>query len=106
MNNKMEETEEHINDPKDRVVESNQAELKREKESCKMRIDLGNSVTPSNVTLILQKSQKKKREKKGAKNLFEEIAENFLNLGRKHIQIQKAQGTPPKNKQKQIHTKT
>ena len=71
----------------------------REKEElCKTRIVLGNSVTPSDViTFVLEESQKK-REKKGAENLFEEIiAENFPNLGKEtDIQIQEAQTTPIK----------
>ena len=51
------------------VMESNQAEQNREKEFCNIRIDLKNSVTPSNIiTSILQESKKKKRENKGQKN--------------------------------------
>ena len=54
-----------------------------------------NSVTSSNeITFILTKSQKKKREN-GAENLFEEIiAENFPYLDKEiDIQVQKAQRT-------------
>ena len=68
-------------------MQYNQAEHVREK-ICKMRINLGNSVTPSNViSSSLYGSQK---QEKGAKDLFEEIiAENFPNQGKEtYIQIQ------------------
>ena len=71
---------------------------KSEKEElCNTRIDLGNSVTPSNVvTVILQESQKKREN--GTDNLCKEIiAENFPNLGKEtYIHIQEAQRTPAK----------
>jgi len=52
MNSRIEEAEEQISDLEDRVMENNQAEQK--KELCKTRIDLGNSVIPSNViTFVL-----------------------------------------------------
>ena len=78
-------------------MESNQTEPMREGKICKMRIDLGNSVTPSSViTFVLWESQKK-REKE-AENLFEEIiVENVLNMGKEiDIQIQEAQRCPNK----------
>ena len=55
--------------------------MNKREELWNRRTDLGNSVTPSNiVTLILQESQKRKREK-GAENVSDEIiAENFPNL--------------------------
>ena len=50
MSSRLEEAEERINDLEDRVMESNQAEQKRgKKELCKMRTDLGSSVTSSNI---------------------------------------------------------
>ena len=51
-NCRLEEAEEQINGLEDTVMESNQAEEKRvrkKKALHKTRIDLGNSVTPSNV---------------------------------------------------------
>ena len=71
-----------------------------------MRKDLGNSMTPSTiVTCILQKFQKKKREK-WAEGLFEEIiAEPFHNLGKEtDIQMQEAEN-PHQNQQKQANTR-
>ena len=53
MNNKLEAAEEWINNLEDRVMESNQVEEKREKKSCKLRVDLGNPVTPSNIIFVL-----------------------------------------------------
>ena len=54
MNSRLEEAEEQINDVRDRVMENNQAEQKREKEFWNTRIDFGNSVTPSNtITFVL-----------------------------------------------------
>lgn len=44
-------------------MESNQAEQKRKKELCKMRIDLGNSVSPSNNTQIIRVPEIEEREK-------------------------------------------
>ena len=50
MNGMMEEAEEQISDLEDRVRESNPDEQnKRKKELHKMRIDLENSVSPSNI---------------------------------------------------------
>ena len=46
INSKLEEAEKQINDLEDRVMEINQAEQVREKELCKTRIDLENSVAP------------------------------------------------------------
>ena len=70
---------------------------KREKELWNMRIDLGNSVTPSNI--ITQESQNKKREK-GVEYLFQKIiAEYFTYLG-------EAQRTSNQNQQMQANTKT
>ena len=51
MNSSLEEVEEWINDPEDRVMEGNQTREKK-KEICKMRIDLDNSVTPSSIHII------------------------------------------------------
>ena len=71
MNSRLEEAEERINDLRDRVMESNQSEQKREKKLCNMRTDLGNSVTPSNIiTFVLQESREKKKEKRGQKFYF------------------------------------
>ena len=69
---------------------------KREKELCKMKTDLGNSVTPSNIIniLIIGVSEVEEREK-GAENLSEERkAVNSANMGKEiDIQIQEAQRT-------------
>ena len=46
-----------------------------------MRIDLGNSVTPTSVITFTLHGSQKKREKEAEK--FEEIAEYFYNLGKK-----------------------
>ena len=53
MNSRLEEAEEQINDLEARVVESNEAEQKREKELCKMGIHLGKSLTPLNVVMFI-----------------------------------------------------
>ena len=48
-------------------MESTQAEQVREK-ICKLRINLGNSVAPSNIiTFALEGPKKEKREKRGRK---------------------------------------
>ena len=49
--NRLQETEEYISDLEDRVMEINQAEQMRDK-YCITRIDLENSVTPSNIRTI------------------------------------------------------
>lgn len=67
---------------------------KREKEDiCNTRINVGNSVIPSNVTTFVQYEPQKQERKRCAKYLFQEIiAENFPSLGKKtNIQIQEAQ---------------
>ena len=52
--NRLGEAEKLISDLEDIVMESNQAEERREKKIGKMRIDLGKSVTPSSIiTFIL-----------------------------------------------------
>ena len=53
MNSSMDEAEEQIDDLEDRVMESSQAEQKREKKVYKMRIDLENSVTLSNIIIFI-----------------------------------------------------
>ena len=53
MNSSMDEAEEQIDDLEDRVMESSQAEQKREKKLYKMRIDLENSVTLSNIIIFI-----------------------------------------------------
>ena len=49
INSGLEEEEEWFSDLADRVVESKQAEQVRGKKLCKIRINLGNSMTPSRV---------------------------------------------------------
>jgi len=51
MNSRMEESEEQISDLEDKVMENNEAEQK--KELCKMRIDLRNLVTPSDIIAFI-----------------------------------------------------
>ena len=70
---------------------------KKEKELCNTRIDLGNSVTPSNYcfnNFCIIGVLEEEREK-GAENLFQEItAENFPKLEKEtDIQIHEAQRT-------------
>ena len=67
----MKEMEEQISELEDRVMESNQAEQKRErKELCKTKIDLGNSVSLSTIiTFILWEAQEKKRERGAKKSI-------------------------------------
>ena len=49
-------------------MESIQTEQRKENELCKMRVDLGNSVTPSNIiAFLLQESQRESREERGRK---------------------------------------
>ena len=51
---RLEEAEEPIRDLEDGVMENNQDEQKRKKKELrKMRIDLGNSVTPSNIIILI-----------------------------------------------------
>jgi len=52
INSRLEEAKEQTSDLEDRVMESNQAEWVREKKY-KMRIDLGNSATPSSITKFM-----------------------------------------------------
>lgn len=68
MNSIVEEEEALINDLEDIVMKSNQAEQKGEKRIMQRRIDLGKSVTPSNITtFLLEVSQKKKKGKRDQK---------------------------------------
>lgn len=48
INSRLEEVEEQITNLEDRVMETNQAEQARKK-VCKMRVDLWNTVTMSNI---------------------------------------------------------
>ena len=52
MHSKLEEAEEQINDLEDKVMESSEAEEDKE-ELSNARIDLGNTVTPSNVKTFI-----------------------------------------------------
>ena len=63
-------------------MENNESERNIESRLCSLHIDLGNSVTHSNVSHI-NRSPRKIRERKGVEILREEIiAENFPKLGR------------------------
>ena len=54
MKSRLEEAKEWISDLEDRVMESNHDEQREKKEFCKIRIDIGNSASPSNTeTFIL-----------------------------------------------------
>jgi len=54
MNTRLEESEEQINDPEDKVIENNEAEQREKEELCKTKIDLGDTVTSSNIiTFVL-----------------------------------------------------
>ena len=60
INGRLQEAEDCIRDLEDRVIESNRMTNKY----CRIRIDLGNSVTPASIiTFALQGSKKEKREK-------------------------------------------
>ena len=64
-----------------------------------MKRDIGNSVLPSKIITFAFQGARKRR-KKGAENLLEEItAENFPNLGKEtEIKIQEGQRDPNKIK--------
>ena len=64
-----------------RVIKVIKLSTREKKEWCKMSLDKGNSVMPSNIiTVASQESQERENE---ADNLFEEIIpENVSNLGR------------------------
>lgn len=94
MNNRLEETEEQINDPEDKVIENNKAKQKRGKKNygkLSRLIELTDSIKYSNIHIIeVPETEERKRE---AENLFEgTIAGNFLNLQKEtDIWIQEAQ---------------
>ena len=90
MNSRLEESEEWIHDLENRVMESNQAEQKREKwiMQNKNRLrELSDSIRCNNIHII-EVPEKEEREMR-AENLFEEIiAENLPKLGKEtDIQI-------------------
>ena len=63
INSRLDETKEWTNDLEDRVMKSKQTESLR-KGICKMRTDVGNSMTPTSAVIFtLYESEKKKREK-------------------------------------------
>lgn len=66
---------------------------------------IGTSETTSSILIVaFQKSQEKKREKKGLKNLFEKLmAENFPNLVKEtKIQVQEHSESQKKTNQKKL----
>ena len=89
---------EQINDLEDRVTESNQAEQKREKRIMQNENrpkELNDSIRSNNIHII-GVPEEEEREK-GAENLFQEIIEDFPNVGKEtDIHIQEAQRTPIK----------
>ena len=54
-----------MSDLEDRVMKSNQAEQVREKSLCKIRIGLGDSVTPLSVKTFALQDSRRRREKRG-----------------------------------------
>ena len=50
---KMEEAEKRISDMEDRIMEINEAEDKKERKLSIMKLDLGNSRTPSNIVTFV-----------------------------------------------------
>ena len=63
-----------------------------------MRIDLRNSVTPSNIIIFTLQESEEEREKAAENLVAEIIAENFPNLGMEtDVQIHKAHKTPIKS---------
>ena len=53
MNSRVKQVKEQISDLQNRVMGNNQVEQKRPKRIMKMRIDLGNSVTQTNIILFI-----------------------------------------------------
>ena len=97
---KEEETEEQINDIEDRIMENNEAEQKMERKYQITKVDLENSVTPSNITffLIAEVPEEEEREKgakvdlrklqlKSSPNLEKEIDIQIQETQRTHIKI-------------------
>ena len=66
INNRLDEAEEQIGDLEDNVMESNQAEQVKKK-MCKMRVGLGNSVTPSSIITHIIGIPKGEEREKGTK---------------------------------------
>ena len=97
MNSWLEEAKDGISNLKDRIMESNQIEKKREKNYAKWLRELSDSIRCNNIC-ILDVPEEEEKEK-GKENLFEEvIPANYPNLGKeKDIQIQEAQRTPTKS---------
>ena len=92
INSRWEEAEEQIDDLEDRVMESNQAEQKKEKgimQNENQLRELSDSIKYNNVYIL---GVSEGEERKGDKNLFVEIiAEYFPNLGEEtDTQIQEA----------------
>ena len=84
---RLEDAEEH-NNLEDSIMESNQAE---EQEGKKWHPIRELSIIESNNICIKGIPEERERERKGVEKLFEEITENFPNLGKKRdIQLQEA----------------
>lgn len=103
MNNRMKEAKEQIIDTEDKVTEGKQTEQKKKKKKGlrKTRVDLWNSVTPSNNTRehSYSRDPRGRRERKGGRKFEEIIAENFPNLRKEtDIQIQDSENPNKVNK--------
>ena len=94
---RMDEAEQRITDIKDKLIENNEAEKKRDIKAKEhnLRIrEISNSFKRNNIRIIGVPEEEKREI--GVEGLCEQIiAGNFLNLGRDtDIKIQEAQTTP------------
>ena len=105
MNNRLEEAEEQISDLVDRVMESNQAEQKREKRIMhenRLR-KLSDSIKHNNIYVM--GIPEEEETEKGASNLFEDtIVENFPNLGKNRYPDLRRTENTHQNQQKQTYS--
>ena len=69
MNSRLEKAEEQISDLEDKIMENNEAEQK-EKKLWNMKINLGNSVTPSNIIIFVLYGPKRRRKEKMRQSIF------------------------------------
>ena len=67
MNSRMEEVEKQIGDLEDKIMENNEAE---QKTNHTIQEQTSDSVTPSNVIMLILQEPQKKREKRGQKINF------------------------------------
>ena len=104
-NSRITEAEERISDLEDKIVEittTEQNKEKRMKNTEDSLIDLWDNIKITNIQII--GVPEKEGKKKGTEKIFEEIIENFPNMGKEIVnQVQEAQTAPYRIYQEETH---